>query len=65
MPCRPWTWGCGSLRQLQEGADAPLRCGPRLSPPPQIEYEPRISDGIPAEPRWRSLTPIQELLDFT
>ena len=65
MPCRPSTWGCGSLRRLQEGADASHRRWTRFSPSSEIEYETRISDCIAAEPRWRGLAPIQELLDFT
>jgi len=65
MPCRLSTWGCGSLRRLQEGADAALCCWTGLSPSAQIENEPRIPNCVPAEPRRRGLTPIQELLDFT
>jgi hypothetical protein len=59
------TWGCGSLDRLQEGADPSHRCWTRLSPSAEIEYETRISHCIAAEPRWRGLAPIQELLDFT
>jgi hypothetical protein len=53
------------LDSLQEGKDALYRRRPGLSPPSQIEYEARIAHCIPAETGWRSLTPIQELLDFT
>jgi hypothetical protein len=53
------------LSRLQEGEDAPDGRRARLSPSPQIEYKARIANRVSAEPGWRSLTPIQELLDFT
>jgi hypothetical protein len=53
------------LDSLQKGKDALYRRWPGLSSPAQIEYEARIAHCIPAEPSWRSLTPIKELLDFT
>jgi hypothetical protein len=53
------------LDGLQERKDTLYRRWPGLSPPAQVEYEARIAHCIPAETGWRSLTPIQELLDFT
>ena len=55
----------GSLSRLQERPDPLDRCRPGLSPSPEIEYEARIADRIPAEAGRSDLTPIQELLDFT
>lgn len=55
----------GSLSRLQEGPDPFDGRRPGLSPSPEIEYEARIADRIPAEAGRSDLTPIQELLDFT
>jgi hypothetical protein len=65
MRQRKSTSAAGSLDGLQEGANTLDGGGPGLSSPAQIEYEARIAYCLPAEAGWRSLTPIQELLDFT
>jgi len=55
----------GSLDRLQKCANTLDRRLAGLSPPTQIEHETRISNHIAPETGWRSLAPIQELLDFT